>query len=61
MTVQERYDVFRATITIGADGKRTTDYKNAYIDYGVPADEFVDVYTDHLYFEGSKPDGVLMP
>ncbi len=48
-------------ITIAADGKRTTDYKNAYIDYGVPADEFVDVYTDHLYFEGSKPDGVLMP
>ena len=48
-------------ITIGADGKRTTEYKNAYKDYGVPANEFVEVYTDHLLYEGSKPDGVLMP
>ncbi|MBR4090619.1 MAG: metallophosphoesterase [Mogibacterium sp.] len=48
-------------ITIGADGTRTTEYKNAYKDYGVPADEFVEVYTDHLLYEGSKPDGVLMP
>ena len=48
-------------ITIGDDGKRKTEYKNAYKDYGVPADEFVEVYTDHLLYEGSKPDGVLMP
>ena len=48
-------------ITIGADGTRTTEYKNAYKDYGVQADKFVEVYTDHLYYEGSKPDGVLMP
>ena len=48
-------------ITIAADGTRTTDYKNAYLDYGVPTDEFVDVYTDHLYYEGGKPDGVLRP
>ena len=48
-------------ITIGADGKRTTKYKNAYRDYGVPTDEFVDVYTDKLYFEGGMPEGVLMP
>ncbi len=48
-------------ITIAADGTRKTDYKNAYIDYGVPKDEFVDVYTDHLFYEGGKPDGVLRP
>ena len=48
-------------ITIGADGKRKTEYKNAYKDYGVSTDEFVDVYTDKLYFEGGKPEGVLMP
>ena len=48
-------------ITIGADGTRKTEYKNAYKDYGVPADKFVEVYTDHLLYEGSKPDGVLMP
>ena len=48
-------------ITIGADGKRKTEYKNAYKDYGVPADEFVDVYTDHLLYKESKPEGVIMP
>ena len=48
-------------ITIGADGKRKTEYKNAYKDYGVSTNEFVDVYTDKLYFEGGKPEGVLMP
>ena len=34
---------------------------NAYKDYGVSTDKFVDVYTDHLLYEDSKPDGVLMP
>lgn len=48
-------------ITISPKGKRRTEYKNAYKDYGIPADKFVDVYTDHLLYEGSKPDGVLMP
>ena len=48
-------------ITIAPDGKRTTDYKNAYKDYGVPTDEFVEVYTDRLFYEGGKPDGVLQP
>ena len=48
-------------ITIAADGTRTTEYKNAYTDYGVPKDEFVEVYTDHLYYDGSKPEGVLQP
>ncbi len=48
-------------ITIGADGKRKTEYKNAYKDYGVSTNEFVDVYTDKLYFVGGKPEGVLMP
>ena len=48
-------------ITIAPDGTRTTEYKNAYLDYGVPADKFVDVYTDRLLYEGSKPDGVLKP
>ena len=46
-------------INIKADGKRRTEYKNAYKDYGVPSDVFVDVYTDRLYYEGGKPDGVL--
>ena len=48
-------------ITISPKGKRRTEYKDAYKDYGIPADKFVDVYTDHLLYEGSKPDGVLMP
>lgn len=48
-------------ITIAPDGTRTTEYKNAYLDYGVPADKFVDVYTDRLFYEGGKPDGVLKP
>jgi hypothetical protein len=48
-------------ITITPEGKRMTDYNNAYRDYGIPANEFVDVYTDHLLYEGGKPDGVLMP
>ena len=48
-------------ITIAPDGKRTTQFKNAYKDYGVSTDEFVEVYTDHLYYEGGKPDGVLQP
>ena len=48
-------------ITITPEGKRITDYNNAYRDYGVPSDEFVEVYTDHLLYEGGKPDGVLMP
>ncbi|MBQ6150841.1 MAG: metallophosphoesterase [Mogibacterium sp.] len=48
-------------ITISPDGKRKTEYKNAYKDYGVPADKFVEVYTDHLLYEGGKPEGVLMP
>ena len=48
-------------ITIAPDGTRTTKYKNAYLDYGIPTDEFVDVYTDKLFYEGSKPDGVLRP
>ena len=48
-------------ITIAPDGKRTTEYKNAYKDYGVPTDEFVEVYTDRLFYEGGKPDGVLQP
>jgi len=48
-------------ITIKPDGTRETVFKNAYLDYGIPTDEFVDVYTDQLYYEGSKPDGVLGP
>lgn len=48
-------------ITIAPDGKRTTVYKNAYKDYGVSTDKFVEVYTDHLFYEGGKPDGVLQP
>lgn len=48
-------------INIKPDGTRETIYKNAYRDYGVPADEFVEVYTDHLYYEGGKPDGVIQP
>lgn len=44
-------------ITIAPDGKRTTEYKNAYKDYGVSTDEFVEVYTDRLYYEGEKPEG----
>ena len=48
-------------ITISPDGKRKTEYKNADKDYGVPADKFVEVYTDHLLYEGGKPEGVLMP
>ena len=48
-------------ITIAPDGKRTTEYKNAYKDYGVPTDEFVEVYTDRLFYEGGKPEGVLQP
>ncbi|MBQ6389923.1 MAG: metallophosphoesterase [Mogibacterium sp.] len=42
-------------ITIGADGSRKTEYKNAYKDYGVATDAFVDVYTDRLLYEGGKP------
>ena len=48
-------------ITIMPDGTRKTEYRNAYLDYGLPKDEFVDVYTDHLFYEGGKPDGVLRP
>lgn len=48
-------------ITIAADGTRKTEYKNAYLDYGVSKDEYVDVYTDRLYFEGGEPAGVLHP
>ena len=48
-------------ITITPEGKRMTDYNNAYRDYGVQSDKFVDVYTDHLYYEGGKPEGVVMP
>ena len=48
-------------ITIKDDGTRITEYMNAYKDYGVSTDKFVDVYTDHLLYEDSKPDGVLMP
>lgn len=48
-------------ITISPNGKRRTEYKNAYKDYGIPTDEFVEVYTNHLLYEGSKPEGVLMP
>ena len=48
-------------ITIKPDGKRETKFKNAYKDYGVPTNKFVEVYTDKLYYEGGKPDGVLMP
>ena len=48
-------------ITIAADGTRKTEFKNAYTDYGIPTDKFVEVYTDRLYFEGAKPEGVLQP
>lgn len=48
-------------ISINAEGKRATDFKNAYLDYGIPTDAFVEVYTDRLYYEGGKPDGVLRP
>ncbi len=44
-------------ITISPDGKRKTQYKNAYKDYGVSTDEFVEVYTDKLFYEGGKPEG----
>lgn len=44
-------------ITIAPDGTRTTEYKNAYRDYGIPTDEFVEVYTDRLYYEDEKPEG----
>ena len=45
-------------ITISPDGKRTTEYKNAYNDYGLPTDlEDFEVYTDRLYFKGEAPEG----
>jgi hypothetical protein len=48
-------------ITIKADGKRRTVYKNAYLDYEVPHDVFADVYTDKLLYEDGAPEGVLKP
>ena len=44
-------------ISIKPDGKRKTEYKNAYKDYGVSTDKFVDVYTDRHLFEGARPEG----
>ena len=45
-------------ITIAPDGKRTTEYKNAYLDYGVPTKtKDYEVYTDHLYYEDERPEG----
>lgn len=46
-------------ITIKKDGTRKTKYKNAYKDYGVQSDEFVDVYLDKLLYEGGKPDNAF--
>jgi hypothetical protein len=48
-------------ITIAPDGTRKTVYKNAYLDYSAADDRFVEVYTDRLLYEGSKPYGVLKP
>ena len=48
-------------ITISPDGTRTTQFKNAYKDYGVSDNAFVEVYTDRLYYEGSRPEGVSGP
>ena len=45
-------------VTISPDGSRTTEYKNAYRDYGLPANlgDFK-VYTDRLYYKGEAPKG----
>ena len=42
-------------ITITPEGRRKTAYKNAYKDYGIPTDEFVEVYTDRLLYKGGNP------
>ena len=45
-------------VTISPDGKRTTEYKNAYLDYGLTTEpENFEIYTDHYYFEGEAPSG----
>jgi hypothetical protein len=40
-------------ITISPDGKRTTEFKNAYLDYGIPANG---IYTDRYYYKGERPE-----
>ena len=45
-------------VTISPDGKRTTEYKNMYLDYGLPTEtDGFEIYTDHYYFEGEAPSG----
>ncbi|MBQ3291148.1 MAG: metallophosphoesterase [Mogibacterium sp.] len=46
-------------ITIGPDGKRTTEYKNAYKDYGLSTDMFVDIYLDKLLYDGGVPESAV--
>ena len=44
-------------ITIAPDGKRTTEYKNAYLDYGIPARTGgFEIYTDRYYYDGAVPE-----
>ena len=43
-------------ITIAPDGSRTTEFKNAYLDYGIPANG---IYTDRYYYENEVPEGTL--
>lgn len=47
-------------ITIAPDGTRTTEYKNAYLDYGIPARTGgFSIYTDRYYYDGARPEGVM--
>ena len=40
-------------ITISPDGRRTTEFRNAYLDYGIPANG---IYTDRYYYKGERPE-----
>ena len=40
-------------ITISPGGRRTTEFKNAYLDYGIPANG---IYTDRYYYKGERPE-----
>ena len=43
-------------ITISPDGSRTTEYKNAYLDYGIPTSfRGRKIYTDRYLYPGSVP------
>jgi len=44
-------------VTISPDGKRTTEFKNAYLDYGLPTEtDGFEMYTDRYLFEGAAPE-----